>query len=325
MKPTVLFPIFNKSQYVERGLRSCLKQTEPCEIIIFGPPSTDGTDEIIREILRPEKINEDAYKLMPYQDHSIDFDYTHKIRWFRPPINGYAGSNAGMNADFNWIMDKVTGDFCLFTSADDVMAPTRVEKVKAVFEEHNPSWVVNAQTMMREDGTVQGVVPGIEGQGWIDMTQGIKFQVGSSGGFAWATDLYRKYAPINHIESNDVVLPTLALLERGMYYIDEPLQTMYLHDDLNNLGLEGQVRGATSPAHALQLNETMAFQGTSNWTSVLKRMEAHHSGRQYPPEFLNTLYQRIFDYASWWVDQRAQLTMQKIKPLAFGAKALGLE
>lgn len=314
MKPTILFPVFQKAAFVERGLRSCLEQTEPSQILIFGPPSTDGTDEIIGRVLGvPVKLYGDARIL---QGHSI--------AWTRAENHGFAGMNAGMNLDFNYIQQFIGGDFCLFTSADDVMAPNRVERVKWAFETYNPSWVINEQILKREPDEHYGECPGIEGSGFVDMTQAIVHQIGSSGGFAWATDLYRKYAPINHVESNDVILPALALLERGMYYLDEPLQTMYLHDDLNNLGLEGQVRGATSPDHAAQLEETMAFQGLSNWTSILSRMQKHHPGRPLPPEFVNALYEKIFAYSTFWTDKRAHLTMNKIKPLGFGAKALGM-
>lgn len=319
MKPTILFPVFEKEKYVGRAIKSCLEQTDFCTVLIFGPKPSDKTwDEIEKAVgvsFRPDSPGDPRYAHVGKV----------KFKWVWTPPNGFGGMNHGMNLDFNFIQDFITGDFCLFTGADDVMAPNRVERVRAVFEEHNPSWVVNAQTMMHEDGTVDGVAPGIQGSQWIDPAGGIKWQVGSSGGFAWATDLYRKYAPINHIESNDVILPSLALLERGMYYIDEPLQTMYLHDDLNNLGLEGQVRGARDETHTLQLRETMAFQGLSNWTSVLNRMNQHHPGRTYDPAFINEIYSKIFSYSSWWVDQRAQLTMQKVKPLAFGAKALGME
>jgi len=322
MKAVLLIPCFNKSDYIERCLNAALAQTAHCTIIIFGPPSTDGTDEKIIQIL-----GVDGEFLEVFEDLITPKEINgHLVRWLRPPEHGFAGMNAGVNIDFNWVMGEIDADWCLFCSADDEAHPDRVKRTMEIAEEFNPSWIVCNQIYTREeDGSPQGET-GFPDRytRWISMLEGIQHQCGSSGGFAWARDLYMKYGPINHIESNDVILPIMALMERGMYYIHEHLMTMYLHDDLNNVGAEGQVRGARNDQEKAQLVENNNFQCTATWNAILERIVAHGHDKKMSPEAQNAINEKIIGAGYQWAKSRAVLTVEKIPPLQFGAKALGM-
>lgn len=321
MKAALLLPTYNKVDYIERCLNAALEQTAPCEILIFGPPSTDGTEGKIIGILNLDdaflEVDED---LIPPKEIN-----GHTVRWLRPPQHAFAGMNAGVNLDFNWVMGETDADWCLFQSADDEAHPDRVKRTMEIAEEFNPSWIVCNQIFTNEDGSIHGET-GFPDRytRWISMLEGIQHQCGSSGGFAWARDLYMKYGPINHIESNDVILPIMALMERGMYYIHEPLMTMYLHDDLNNVGAEGQVRGARNAKEKAQLIENNNFQATATWNGILERLVTHGLDKKMSPESQNAINEKIIGAGYQWSKSRAALTMDKIPPLQFGAKVLGM-
>ena len=47
---TVVIPVFNTAQYLERCLQSVVNQTEPClDIIIINDGSTDNSEKIIEK------------------------------------------------------------------------------------------------------------------------------------------------------------------------------------------------------------------------------------------------------------------------------------
>lgn len=322
MKAAILIPVFNKRDYIERALQSCLKQTRESEIILFGPTSTDGTDEKIIQILGVD----DNDFLEAFEDLIGPKEINgHTVRWLRPPEHAFAGMNAGVNLDFNWVMGETDADWCLICCADDEAHPDRVKRTMEIAEEFNPSWIVCNQIFTREDGSIHGET-GFPDRytRWISMQEGIQHQCGSSGGFAWARDLYMKYGPIRHIESNDVILSVMALMERGMYYIHEPLMTMYLHDDLNNVGTEGQVRGARNDKERAQLTENNNFQSAATWTGILERLVAHGHDKKMSPEAQNAINEKIMGAAYLWAKSRAGLTMDKVPPIQYGAKALGM-
>ncbi len=339
MKAALLIPTYNKEPYIERCLNAALDQTVPCEILLFGPPSTDGTDRKILFTLDAalnegfefggnsgrQKSNFLGTVVGDPPPMNIEVS-GHTFRWLRPPEHAFAGMNAGVNLDFNWVMGETDADWCLFYSADDEAHPDRVKRTMEIAEEFNPSWIVCNQIFTREEeGSPQGET-GFPDRytRWISMLEGIQHQCGSSGGFAWARDLYMKYGPIQHIESNDVVLPIMALMERGMYYIHEPLMTMYLHDDLNNVGAEGQVRGARNGKEKAQLVENNNFQSTATWNGILERIVTYGHDKKMSVEAQNALNEKIIKAGYQWAKSRAVLTMDKIPPLQFGARALGM-
>ena len=100
--------------------------------------------------------------------------------------------------------------------------------------------------------------------------------------------------------------------------------TMYLHDDLNNVGAEGQVRGARNDQEKAQLVETNNFQNTATWNGILERLVTHGLDKKMSPEAMNALNEKVIAAGYHWAKSRAVLTMDKVRPLQFGAKALGM-
>lgn len=63
MKFTVVIPVYNGEKFIERSIRSVLDQTySDIELIIVNDGSTDGTEEVVREIIKTCTDREIIYK-----------------------------------------------------------------------------------------------------------------------------------------------------------------------------------------------------------------------------------------------------------------------
>ncbi len=93
---------------------------------------------------------------------------------------------------------------------------------------------------------------------FIGAAESIKRQIHSSGAGAWARDLFAKHGPLRGCEQQDMILPCMALFERGIYYVDKPLHTYIHHASIANTGFQGQIKAAQSEEERYQLVELNA-------------------------------------------------------------------
>ncbi|MBB3302472.1 glycosyltransferase involved in cell wall biosynthesis [Rhizobium sp. BK077] len=101
----VVIPAFNASTYIERTLRSAMRQTYAAlEIIVVNDGSTDDTAKLVEQIAMSDS----------------------RIRLLSTPNRGVAAArNTGIEAS--------SGQFVAFLDADDLWHPTKIEKqVKAL-------------------------------------------------------------------------------------------------------------------------------------------------------------------------------------------------
>lgn len=297
MRATWIIPCRNKHQHVERCVRSVFAQTHPCEIILSNQGSMDGTREIIARL-------------------ADEYTGPHTVRVLDCPHTDFKGMR-GLNDHLNWVHDQIDTDIVLVTSADDYTRPERTARVVKVFEETNASWVGTTTEFVSEDGTGDVAHTYFENRAtrWIGLAEGIRFQIGSSGSNAWAFDLYKKYAPMTGIDSPDVLLPVMAMLERGMYFIDEPLQTYVSRADPENLGLEGQLRAATDSDDQMRLAEVNAYHNSHNWMVVRERIIRHGHADMMHGDPLNALYDKIIGSVRGWCQTREALTLARVQPM----------
>lgn len=107
MKPlvSILMPVYNAGSYLRPALQSVLDQTyENLELVVIDDGSTDGCIELVRDLLRDERV-----QLIQ-----------------RP--------NGGKPAALNQAMRTMRGDYFAIQDADDLCAPERVAKQVAALE-----------------------------------------------------------------------------------------------------------------------------------------------------------------------------------------------
>jgi glycosyltransferase involved in cell wall biosynthesis len=101
VKVAIGMPVYNGSAYLRQALDSLLSQSyRDFHLIISDNGSTDGTAEICREYARRD----------------------HRIRYVRQP------SNLGAVPNFNWVFEAANSEYFKWAAADDVCAPTYLEK-----------------------------------------------------------------------------------------------------------------------------------------------------------------------------------------------------
>lgn len=312
MRVSFIVPTRNKALWVERAANSYLRQTyAPMEIVFFDQASTDGTLEILKGL-------------------AAKYDGPNTVRVLSCPEQGIGGTAAGMNSDIAWVHGQIDGDVILWGNADDFAYPRRTERTVAVFREFNPSWVSCCQYFMNASLVIQGETQLADKRDrWVTFPEAVQFQVGSSGALAYARDLWEKHGPMRDLEQNDIVLPYMSFLERGMYFIAEPLHTYVFHASAENQGLGGRIAAARTDAERLQQTEASAFNLTSNWLSVLKRLnEAQQrepmapdgSARQLVPhEAMAQMNGMLWGAIQNWEDVRRVMTLAKIPPVGLHA------
>jgi glycosyltransferase involved in cell wall biosynthesis len=104
---TVAIPCYNHAKYLPAAVASVLAQTHPVdEILILNDCSTDDFNTVVQQFTDPR------IKVMAFD------------------------VNRGMAEAHNQMAYRAKGDFTVYVSADDTLAPTYVEKCLGMFKEH---------------------------------------------------------------------------------------------------------------------------------------------------------------------------------------------
>jgi hypothetical protein len=228
---------------------------------------------------------------------------------------------AGLNEHFNWLASHIRGDCVIVCGADDYVHPSRVERTRWAFETFNPSYVGTRLEYRTPDTDQYAGETGFPDRcsRWIAPAECFKHLIGSSGSSAWSRDLFEKYGPLVGIEAQDMVLPVAALMERGIYYLDEPLHYYVKHASLDNTGTGGMLAAAVDERQEKQLYELNAFHYLHHWMSIYRRLQRfEHMGR-LSTDAQGELMNQVVNAANQLITAREVLTMERIEPLAMRA------
>lgn len=300
MKVSFICPVRNKASHVEKTVRSILDQSYfPMEIVISDQESTDGSLDIIKRL-------------------ADEYDGPNKVRILSCADTSYKGM-AGLNRHLNYIDTQIEGDIVISCSADDLNHPDRALHTVRAFEEFDPSYVNTGVCYMDEmESTPFYTEFPNRASRWLTPVEMIRHQVGSAGSSAWARDLYQKHGPLVGCEQQDMILPMMALLERGIYYVDQTLHTYIVHPSLENTGLGGQIKAATSASHCDQLVELNNFINVFNWTTIVGRWQTNPTKFDQllgDPSVLNALMEKINFCSYAWAHVRNKMIMERVTPL----------
>lgn len=106
MTISIVIPCFNQAEYLEECIESAYNQTVcPHEIIVVNDGSTDNTKEIAERYM---------FREFPGMES---------------PVKVITQVNKGLSSARNTGIMAVTGEYCLFLDADDVLKENAVEKI----------------------------------------------------------------------------------------------------------------------------------------------------------------------------------------------------
>nr|WP_298248840.1 glycosyltransferase family 2 protein [uncultured Halomonas sp.] len=128
---SVIIPVYNKEENVERAIASVFNQTfDNFEVIVICDPSTDKSDQ---EVLK-------------FSDDRLRIFYRNE-----PGPGGYAARNLGIkNARGKWIT---------FLDADDEWFPNRLLSHKKIFDQHDCDIICSSWQDVYDDGTKSEPLP----------------------------------------------------------------------------------------------------------------------------------------------------------------------
>lgn len=105
---SVIIPVYNCEQFIEKAITSVLQQPEVYEVVVVNDGSTDGTETIITQL----QVQHPKIKL---------YHHANKI-------------NKGRSATRNLGIQKATGNFIAFLDADDFYLENRFKNDQLIFE-----------------------------------------------------------------------------------------------------------------------------------------------------------------------------------------------
>lgn len=295
MRGAFLIIARNKAKWVKMAAESLLAQTHsPLEIVFSDQGSTDGTREILEACAR-------------------SYNGPNKVRLIDCPHQEAKGM-VGCNTHLDWAHSQIDADVIMMMSADDRAHPSRAARTMEVYEEHKPDMVLTKQAYLNDDGTERGHSLGPDETRWCVVQDCFDLLVGGSSSQSYTKEFVEAVGPLStQVCGQDVVMPLLATLRKGAYYICEPLHDFFEHADAANTGLGGQMLAAgQDQSRKLQLEEVMHFQGASNLYFVASVMERWGMEKCAHAQIIA---QNILDRAASWQNCRQKMTLGHIPPI----------
>ncbi|GGP04108.1 glycosyl transferase [Cloacibacterium rupense] len=127
MKISVIVPVYNVENYLEKCLNSLVNQTlEEIEILVINDGSTDNSQKIID-------------------------DFQEK---FSQKIKAFSKENGGLSDARNFGIDRASGDFLAFVDSDDYVSETMLQEMYDLAIKNNAEMVICNLQKVDEKGNV---------------------------------------------------------------------------------------------------------------------------------------------------------------------------
>ena len=124
MKYSIIIPVYNVEEYLDRCLKSILNQTySNYEVIIVNDGSPDNSDNIIKSYEKEDKRFKEYKKV-----------------------------NGGLSDARNYGLKYATGDYLIFIDADDYIESNYLEKVNDVLERNKDIDVLKFKIKLVDEG-----------------------------------------------------------------------------------------------------------------------------------------------------------------------------
>jgi capsular polysaccharide biosynthesis protein len=229
---SIVYLTYKQEKFALAALRSVLAQTYPMlDIIILDDASPDGTADIIAAELAKHR-------------HRID------LRFIRNE------ENLGISANERKGLSLAQGDFIVYFSGDDIMAPTMVERMVEVWRESDVSLVAANARYIDEAGQALNRFFCDPAGPYDETFEALVQQCGNAvccgAAMGFERRLWEEFGwPPDYLTSVDIMLPFYAYLAKGARFIPEPLLEYRVHDQNTSMTL--QYESTTDPIDKLQI------------------------------------------------------------------------
>lgn len=270
MKITVFIPTYNTGEVLRDTLDSVISQSyRDLEIIITDDSSTDGlTRDIIVEYAARDN----------------------RIRAFVKPHEGI------VPCAWRYVMPMVSGEFILYMSHDDIIAPDAVEKaVEKAREDPETDHVLMAMTMFRDDPanpepeyeTVNRRNLAMAGRGMITgaeaFTESLDYHISGFG--LWRTSLVKRYpVPTDTFNGDDFMhriwrlhCRKVAFCSGGFFYRQSPTGILRGHRVYHYQGLRVHNRLAVILDSFTEITGERRSEVIYNWYKWLRQFSAWYT------------------------------------------------
>lgn len=288
----------NKERFIGAAATSILKQEcEPFLAVLSDNNSTDNSKAILNELA-------DKYD----GPHTV-------LRLDLPPQD--CDGMPGLNAHIDYCMTQFDCPFVIQLSGDDYSLPKRAQRTLDVFRSLDPAMVLTGQFTCDEKGFYLSETAWPLTDSWVKVEEMFPKFIGGSTSQAWTREFYEKIGGIKGcLGSSDVLMPLLACLHKGAYYIQERLQCYRKVLGPNNTGLESIYFDIpeTDTNARLQMEELIHFQVIVGLYELLGKMHDNGLSRREAEEALSIA---ISDRCASLVQCRKKLSLAKLPPLSF--------
>ena len=288
----------NKERFIGAAAESILKQEcEPFLAVLSDNNSTDASKAILNDLA-------DKYD----GPHTV-------LRLDLPPQD--SDGMPGLNAHIDYCMEQFDCPYIIQLSGDDYSLPRRAQRTLDAFRSQDPSMVLTGQYTCDETGHYVSETPYPHTDGWVAVKDMFPQYVGGSSSQAWTREFYEKIGGIKGcLGSSDVLMPLLACLHKGAYFIHERLQCYRKVLGPDNTGLENiyfAIPEADTGARQ-QVEELMHFQVAVGLYELLGKMQDAKLSRRDAEEALSLA---LSDRCASLVNCRKRLSLAKLPPLLF--------
>jgi len=224
---TYLLITYNQVEFVEKAFQSAVEQTyEPVQLLVADDGSTDGTYELLQDLVRRRP---DA----------------HDVRMLSRDVN------LGIVGNLNRAMRHAEGSLIVVAAGDDVSMPDRVATlVAAAAQTPDVQCLGSAAVVIDRSGSLRGpylAAPPVGSLSALEIAQSNAGLLGCTA--AWTREVFSSFGPLDEaITREDVAIPFRGALLGSTVRLADVLVQYRLHD--NNV----QFRAASSTVSTRELH-----------------------------------------------------------------------
>ena len=200
---SILIAAYNEEDHIENTVKNKLQQDYPSdrfEIIVISDGSEDGTDDIVKEIVKENQ----------------------NVRLLRQE------PRAGKTSALNQAAAQTRGEIIVFSDANSLYAPDALRQIVTNFSDPTVGYVTGKMIYVNPDGSMVG--DGCSSyMRYENLLRDAETRIGSVVGVDGGIDAVRKelYQPMRADQLPDFVLP-LSVVSQGYRVVYEP--TALLHE-----------------------------------------------------------------------------------------------